>query len=150
MRILALDDSELELLLLELVITETCPQAELFSFGEPSALLAFARENTCDVAFLEIWMWGMNGFAVAKELKEYNPEINIIYMTANYEYALDTFGVFPSGFILKPLTRDAVERQIRNLPHPVDKTAPDETVPDTIRPFGRLARGMDLTPPFGG
>ena len=79
MKILALDDSEPALKLLTSAIIEARPEADVFAFGKPSELLDFAKNNNCDVAFLDIQMWGISGLSVAKELKDYYPKINIIF-----------------------------------------------------------------------
>ncbi|MCL2637249.1 MAG: response regulator [Oscillospiraceae bacterium] len=120
MRILAIDDSEQALELLTDTIAEVQPSAEIFPFNKPSELLTFAKDNPCDIAFLDIKMWGMNGIAVAKKLKDYNPRINIIFVTAYTEYAIEALGLYPSGYILKAVTKEAVAREIENLRYPVE------------------------------
>ncbi|MCL2763902.1 MAG: response regulator [Treponema sp.] len=121
MKVLAIDDSERALKLLTNSIAEAQPSAQIFAFTKPSELLAFAKENSCDIAFLDIQMWGMNGLEVAKELKELNPRINIIFVTAYSKHACEAFELYPSGFILKPVMKEAVEREIENLRHPIDQ-----------------------------
>jgi len=124
MKILALDDSGPALKLLVSSILQAQPNAQVFDFMKPSELLEFAKDNPCDIAFLDIQMWGMDGFSVAKILKEYNPKINIIFVTAYSKYASDAFELYPSGYVLKPVTKEAIEREIENLRHPVEqKTA---------------------------
>jgi len=119
MKILAIDDSEPALKLLTTSIAAAQPSAEIFAFTKPSELLAFAKENPCDIAFLDIQMWGKNGLEVAKELKDLNSKINIIFVTAHSKYASEAFELYPSGYILKPVTKEAVEREIENLRHPI-------------------------------
>jgi len=120
MKILAIDDSESALKLLINSIAEARPLAQVFAFNKPSELLVFAKENPCDIAFLDIQMWGQNGLMVAKELKDLNPKINIIFVTAYSKYASEAFELHPSGYILKPVTKEAIEREIENLRHPID------------------------------
>jgi len=120
MKILAIDDSEKALKLLTNSISEVRPMAQVFPFSKPSELLAFAKVNPCDIAFLDIQIWGMNGLEIAKKLKEMNPRINIIFVTAYSQYAKDAFELHPSGYILKPVMKEAVEREIENLRHPVN------------------------------
>jgi two-component SAPR family response regulator len=119
MKILALDDSESALKLLVSAVTEAQPSAEVFAFSKPSELLVFAEENTCCIAFLDIEIWDMSGLAVAKALKNINQRTNIIFVTAFSKYASEAFELYPSGYILKPVTVEAVDREIKNLRHPV-------------------------------
>lgn len=61
----------------------------------------------------------MDGLELAERLKEKNSETNIIFMTGYTQYALEAFGIFASGYLLKPLQREDVERAVRNLRCPV-------------------------------
>jgi len=91
MKILALDDSEPALKLLTSAIKEANLEADVFAFSKPSELLKYAGENNCDVAFLDIQMWGMNGLVVAKKLKDYYPKTNIVFVTEFSEYAAEAY-----------------------------------------------------------
>ena len=97
MKILAIDNNESALKLLTASIAEACPLSEIFPFRKPSEFLVFAKDNPCDIVFLDIKMWGMNGLALAKELKEINPKINIIFVTAYSKYASDAFDIIGCG-----------------------------------------------------
>ena len=120
MRILAVDDNELALEELVSAIRAARPLDEVHGFSLPSGLLAFAGANDCHIAFLDIEMWGMNGLELAAALKKIKPAINIIFVTAYAKYMDDAFALRASGYVLKPATREAVEREIEKLLHPVD------------------------------
>jgi len=144
MRILALDDSKPVLKQLQSAIAEAQPSAEVFAFSRPSELLSFAKDNNCDAAFLDIQMGGMNGLAVAKELKDYYPNINIIFVTAHSKYASEAFGLRPSGYILKPVTKEAVEQEFENLRHPVDRKKSARIYAQTFGNFEIFTFGVPL------
>ena len=82
MKILAVDDEALALEMLTEAIEEAVPDAELKAFRKPSELLAEAKANGCDIAFLDIHMRGTTGVELAKNLKEVNPKMNIIFVRA--------------------------------------------------------------------
>jgi len=144
MKILAIDDNESALKLLVSSIAEVQPSAQVFAFNKPSELLVFAKDNQCDIAFLDIKMWGMNGLALAKELKELYPKINIIFVTAYSMYAVEAFGLYPSGYILKPVTKEAVEREITNLRHTPDKKSNARIYAQTFGNFDVFSYGTAL------
>jgi len=121
MRIIAVDDNELALEELVLAIKAARPKDEVHGFSKPSELLAFTEKHDCHIAFLDIEMWGMNGLQLATALKKTKPMINIIFVTAHAKYMGDAFDLRASGYVMKPATIDAVEREIENLRHPVDK-----------------------------
>jgi two-component SAPR family response regulator len=144
MKILAIDDSEPALKLLAGSITEAQSSAQVFLFSKPSELLAFAKDNPCDIAFLDIRMWGMNGLELAKKLKDYNYKINIIFVTAYSEYAKEAFELYPSGYILKPVTKEAVEREIENLRYPLNQKNNAKIYAQTFGNFEVFSYGTPL------
>jgi len=144
MRILALDDSEPALKLLAGAIKEASPGADVVAFGKPSELLEYAKANDSDVAFLDIQMWGTSGLAVAKKLKDLFSRINIIFVTAFSEYASEAFELYPSGYILKPVTKEAIERELDNLRHPVDSKSSAKLFAQTFGNFDIFSYGTPL------
>jgi len=115
MRILALDASENTLKLLVKSIYEAIPEAAVFSFNRPLSLINFAKEKTCDIAFLDIQLWGMSVLEVARTLKDIYPKINIIFVTVHKKHAQEIFELYPCRYILKPVTKDAILCEINNL-----------------------------------
>jgi len=119
MNILAIDDNVLALEELVSSIKEACPNDEIHSFSKPSELLDFAKENPCDIAFLDIEMWGMNGIELAQKLKEIHDNINIVFVTGYSKYALDSYTVKASDYVMKPVTKEAVKEALKNLRCPI-------------------------------
>jgi two-component SAPR family response regulator len=144
MKILAIDDSESALKLLVSSITKARPSAEIYPFNKPSELLVFAKDNPCEIAFLDIQMWGMNGLEVAKKLKEYNSKINIIFVTAYSKYASEAFELYPSGYILKPVTKEAVVREIENLRYKPDQKSNAKVYAQTFGSFEIFSYGIPI------
>ena len=119
MRILCVDDEPLMLKMLEMAIKEARPNAELTAHSKQSDLLEDARQNGCDIAFLDIHMRGMNGVELAKELKAVNPKMNIIFVTGFSEYAGEAMRLHASGYIMKPVTREKIEHELADLRFPI-------------------------------
>ncbi|MCL2703378.1 MAG: response regulator [Defluviitaleaceae bacterium] len=123
MRILAIDDNKMALEELVTAIKEALPPAEVFSFGKPLELLAFAKENDCHAAFLEIETWGMSGPELAEELKKIHPKIYIVFFTAYITFKRDIIDLRPCGFMMKPVTKEAVWRELEILRFPIEQKA---------------------------
>ncbi|WP_461257926.1 response regulator [Treponema sp. R80B11-R83G3] len=143
MNILAIDDNVLALEELVSSIKEACPTDEVHSFSKPSELLDFAKENVCDIAFLDIEMWGMTGIELAQKIKEINGKTNIVYVTGYSKYALDSYTVKASDYVMKPVTKKAVKEALENLRFPV-KTEPDKRV--RVQTFGNFEVFVDENP----
>lgn len=120
MKILAADDELLALEMLVDAIKEAEPDSEIFDFQKPSKLLEFAKDNPCDIAFLDIQMRGMTGVELAKKLKDLNPKMNIIFVTSYDEYTGKAMELRASGYIMKPVTASRVREELDNLRYPVE------------------------------
>jgi two-component SAPR family response regulator len=89
-------------------------------------------------------MWGMNGLDVARKLKDLNPKINIIFVTAYSKYATEAFGLHPSGYIMKPVAKEAIEREIENLRYPIDEIGSARIYAQTFGNFQVFSYGVPL------
>ena len=119
MRIMCVDDEPLALKMLEMSVQKAKPDAEVKSFRKPRELLEAAQLDGCDIAFLDIHMRGMNGVELAKKLKGVNPKMNIIFVTGFSDYAGDAMSLHASGYIMKPVNKEKIERELSDLRFPI-------------------------------
>ncbi len=115
MRIIVADDEQLVLKDTVNIIKRVCKEDEICAFDDSLKLLEFALENPCEIAFLDVHMGNIDGVTLARELKDIQPKINIIFVTAYDEYYKDAMDMHASGFILKPATVDDVRKEIQDL-----------------------------------
>ena len=113
MKILLVDDEELQLLRLENACKKVLPESEFFSFTNP--LKVVESNINFDLAFLDIEMPGLNGIQLAKKLKSINPKIRVIFVTAYNSYALEAYRVHASGYITKPVNENKIKVEIDEL-----------------------------------
>ena len=81
-------------------------------FSACSAALEWISNNPADVAFLDINMRGMGGLALAEKIVELRPECKIVFCTGYEEYALDAIRLRCSGYLMKPIAPEAVQKEI--------------------------------------
>lgn len=112
MRFLAVDDEPLMLEALVSALRGAKPEAEILPFRWPEDALEAVREQSADVAFLDIQMGGMTGLQLAVELKKIKPDIHIIFVTGYSQYAVDAFAIHATGYLLKPVEKGDVEREL--------------------------------------
>lgn len=112
MRFLAVDDEPLILSGLVSALHEARPEAEILSFQWPDEALEAVKERPADVAFLDIQMGGMTGLQLAARLKKIKPDIHIIFVTGYSQYAVDAFAIHATGYLLKPVEKEDVEREL--------------------------------------
>ena len=113
MKILLVDDEELQLIRLENACKKVIPDSEFFSFTNP--LKVVESNINFDLAFLDIEMPGLNGIQLAKKLKSINPKIKVIFVTAYNNYALEAYRVHVSGYITKPVNENKIKTDIDEL-----------------------------------
>lgn len=119
MRILVTDD---ELLALEdtyEAVLSALPDAEVVPCETVFDALNEAKEPF-DIAFLDVEMPGMTGIELARKLQEKYPKINIVFITAYPQYALEAYDILASSYCVKPITIEAIKKAIDNLRYSLD------------------------------
>ena len=115
MKILLVDDEELQLIRLENACKGVLPDGEYMSFTNPLKAVEEAKTTKFDLAFLDIEMPGLNGIQLAKKLKSKNPLIKIIFVTAYENYALDAYKLHASGYVTKPVNQSKIKEEVDEL-----------------------------------
>lgn len=142
MNIIAVDDEPLALSSLVKQLKAVFPDQSIRGFSSPSAALEAMRETPADVAFLDIQMAGMSGLELGMCFKAVHPPINIIFVTAYSEYAINAIKMRASGYILKPATKEAILEEVNNLRTP--QAAQHRVVARTFGEFDVLVDGTSL------
>lgn len=101
------------------ILEQALPQAEIVCFTKPSEAIEFAQTHKVPLAFLDIEMGRVSGLDLCRELLAINPRINVIFLTAYTTYSLDAWETGASGFLMKPLTTEGVQKQLSKLRYPV-------------------------------
>lgn len=89
---------------------EPFEQIDLYTSGEE--LLEYDRNY--DLLFLDIDMKGINGIETARKIRLKDKKIKIVYVTAYKEYASQAFSVHAFGYLLKPIKKEKIYRQIQD------------------------------------
>ena len=113
--IILVDDEKLILRMGIPVLEEVFPGTVITGFTKPSEALAFARGNSVALAFLDIEMGRFSGLELCRELLKINPGTNVVFLTGYRDYSFDAWDTGARGFLLKPLTADAVRSQLSRL-----------------------------------
>ena len=100
------------------IIEEVIPNANVTGYIKPSEAVEYAKANRVALAFLDIEIGNISGLDVCRELLKINPQTNVVFLTAYREYSFDAWDTGASGFIIKPLTRDGIKKQLEKLRYP--------------------------------
>jgi two-component system LytT family response regulator len=132
------EDEPLARKLMEDYVTST-PGLDLKgSFGNPLEALEYMRENPCDLLFSDIRMKEISGIALLK-LLSHKPFV--ILTTAYSEYAIESFELDVTDYLLKPITFErflkSVEKvnlRIKEKEKGIIPAADDSQVPLMMKP----------------
>lgn len=116
-RIAVCDDNELQLEVSEAVLrnylTTRSEEAEVEVFLSGKALIRAVREKGgFDIYILDMIMPGMNGIEVASLLRILKDEGKIIFLTSTVEYAVQSYDVDASAYLLKPVDQAKLARTL--------------------------------------
>lgn len=113
---LAFCDDDLSILeelsvLIEQYRVERNQEMEYAAFQSPLELLAEIEKGMrLDVLFLDVVMPGENGIEVAKEIRQYDNNVKIIFLTSSAEFAVQSYTVGAYFYQLKPIWEESFYR----------------------------------------
>lgn len=111
---LAVDDERLALADLTNALSQADSAADIRAYTSPTAALEAVRsgEIVPNVAFLDIQMRGWTGLQLAAELRKVLPALEVVFVTAYSEYALESYALHARGYLLKPVSVRAVRAEL--------------------------------------
>lgn len=90
--------------LLEKYRAQRCVQIQCTAFHSPLDLLAEIEKGTrYDILFLDVIMPAENGITAAKEIRQYDNVVKIIFLTSSAEFAVESYVVGAYFYQLKPI-----------------------------------------------
>lgn len=120
MRIYAVDDEALALDMLVQAIREAYPEAEVKEFHNPMECLEQIKEEPCDVLFSDIQMPEITGMEFAGKCQQLYSRINVVFVTAYDDYALQAMNMYASGYVCKPVTAQKIKKEMQHLRYPLE------------------------------
>lgn len=80
-------------------------------FNSPLELMAQIEKGLrLDVLFLDVVMPGENGIEVAREIRQYDTNMKIIFLTSSAEFAVESYAVGAYFYQLKPIWEESFFR----------------------------------------
>lgn len=123
MRIVCADHSRLGLAKLKRVTGQLAQDARIEGFRKPSEVLRLAEEQKIDILLTELDFGGSRweGLELARRVKELQPSMNIIFVTAEPggDFSEDAILLRISGIVRKPYEISDIRKEFENLRYPV-------------------------------
>ncbi|MEG2075378.1 MAG: SpoIIE family protein phosphatase, partial [Victivallaceae bacterium] len=117
-KILALDDEKFNLTIIEACLKGN--DFEVVTFTDPLPAIKSCRENSYDLLLLDIMLGSISGFEVRKLIREFNPRVPIIFLTAlvdDFDQSLFThiYEDYYSYYMNKSFNKDIFVKKIIDL-----------------------------------
>ena len=116
--VIIVDDNRIILTGGKQVVEKAIPNATVVGFSGPLQAIEYARDNRVSLAFLDIELGTASGLDLCNALIDVNPNMNVIFLTAYPEYAINAWNTDAIGFMVKPITVEGVKAQLKKLRHP--------------------------------
>jgi two-component system response regulator HydG len=106
------DDDPSMLKALERALEAAELPAQLFQM--PSDFLCYAKANRVNLAIIDVWLPGINGLDLQRELRKISPQTRVIIITANSEDSVRSAALErgASAFFVKPFEDEAFLRAV--------------------------------------
>lgn len=108
--IVAVDDELVSLNRIERLLKKQKNVNSIDTFLSVSKALEHISKNNINLVFLDIEMPEINGIELAAKITEIDSNIDIVFVTAHEQFALKAFNVYASGYLLKPISLEDIEK----------------------------------------
>lgn len=115
LRAVIVDDEQLAIDLLKILLEDTGKVKCVGEYCMPPEDAMNIVELQPDVVFLDVEMPGMNGIELAGAILERSADIDIVFVTAFRNYAVEAFELNAIDYLLKPALPETVDRSVSRL-----------------------------------
>lgn len=136
MRAILIDDEPLALQGLKLELEKTGQVIVDGLFDDANHALEYLGSNRPDVVFMDIEMPVINGLELFEKITDLQPEMQIVFVTAYREYAVEAFELQSVDYLVKPVQADRLADTLKRLSIQVPK---DVDYRLDIRCFGHFS-----------
>lgn len=121
--ILLTDDEKLETESLKIILTKNfMEEVSIFTANSGSKALEVVRNQKIDIVFMDIQMPGLNGLETISLIKQINPNIIVIILSAynQFQYAQQALNLGAFKYLTKPVNRNLIVQTVRNAMSVID------------------------------
>lgn len=114
-------------------------------FTRAREALDFLKENKVEAAFLDIEMPDIDGIELASRILDLQSQVNIVFVTAYNQYAVEAFRLNALDYLLKPVTAERLGKALSRIAGEKNGAAGTEGI--SIHCFGKFtvaARGREI------
>ena len=113
---------------IEKYLNEKNLQGTICLFDNGDSFLDAMKNQVFDIVLLDVMMPLLNGIETATELRETNITTKIIFVTSSSEYAVDSYSVKASNYLLKPVKYEQMRSALEECIVMISKTPKSITI----------------------
>lgn len=118
--------------------TERNLSVAVFGFDNGGAMIDHHRRNAADIVLLDIMMPLLNGMETAKEIRKCDAAVRMVFLTSSPEFAVESYDVKASGYILKPIQYDKLGSVLDDCIRSLEKEESDNILVKTILGYQKI------------
>lgn len=103
-------------------------QLQLKTFEDADSLLSAHNTQPFDIILLDVIMPLLNGIEAARELRQTDRDVKLVFLTSSPEFAVESYTVKADNYLLKPLNKEMLYACITELIDQIDREARSITV----------------------
>lgn len=115
LRAIIVDDEQLAIDLLKILLEGTEQVKIIGEYCKPTEAMEKIAVLDPDVVFLDVEMPGVNGIELAIDILDRSEDIDIVFVTAFRDYAVEAIELNAVDYLLKPALPESVERAVARL-----------------------------------
>lgn len=115
MRVMIVDDEQPSLDELEFILSKHSDVKIVGAYLDPFEALEAEKHFMPDVVFLDLVMPHMSGTEMARIIRERNPAVRLVFVTAYAKQLANNQQVAVDGYILKPVSETKLGEMISHL-----------------------------------
>lgn len=110
-----IDDEPIALDVLEVMLSSLEGIQIVGTYTEPAKAIQNMKNLNVDVVFLDMEMGEMNGLQVAEIMMELQENLEVVFVTAYSQYAVEAFEVNAIDYLLKPVNKKRLYKTIERI-----------------------------------
>lgn len=115
LRAIIVDDEELPMKLLKKILSESGEIEICATFLNPLEAYEFVKANLIQLAFLDISMPEIDGMRLSSLLLDLDASIDVVFVTAYDDYAVQAFDMSALDYLMKPVTAQRMSKTLDKL-----------------------------------
>lgn len=112
LNVVIIDDEKLAIDVLAIVLEELTSFSVCLkgTFTDAMDVFGLLEQEQIDLVFLDMEMFDVHGLQIAKLILTQYPQIQLIFVTAHAQFAVDAFDVAATDYLLKPVQAERLEQ----------------------------------------